>query len=313
MNLGAAAPGLRVVQPGLATTVQDGGRPGYRAWGVPSGGAFDREALGLANVLVGNDADVAALELTLIGGVYEALLPLALALAGAPMSARIQRVAGSERELQVPQSFPLAPGDRLVLGPCRQGARTYLAVRGGWCTPSVLGSRSNEDRLVAGDRLDARSFTDWPSRRPSDEGWADPAKEPVRILGGPEPCDDTFWDRAEYRVEARSDRMGLRLDGPVPPVANDPERLSTPVATGTVQVAGGGLIVLGVACGTMGGYPQVAQVIAADRDRLGQIRPGSTLRFRRVGIDQARRLDAQRRRAGADRLLRLATLVHDRL
>ena len=74
-----------------------------------------------------------------------------------------------------------------------------------------------------------------------------------------------------------------------------PERLSTPVAPGAIQVAGGQLIVLGVACGTMGGYPHIAHVISADLDRLGQLKPGDLLQFRRVTLEEARRLDRETR------------------
>ena len=96
--------------------------------------------------------------------------------------------------------------------------------------------------------------------------------------------------------------MGLRLEGD--PIAIDapPDRLSAPVAPGAVQVAGGQLIVLGVAGGTMGGYPHLAQVISADLDRLGQLRPGDTVRFRPVSVDEARHRDRAARQARSDRL-----------
>ena len=85
--------------------------------------------------------------------------------------------------------------------------------------------------------------------------------------------------------------MGLRLEGDPVTVNSHPVRLSTPVAPGAVQVAGGQLIVLGVACGTMGGYPHVAHVISADLDRLGQLKPGDVVAFRRVTLEEARLLD----------------------
>src|SRR4029077_10506692 len=113
-------------------------------------------------------------------------------------------------------------------------------------------------------------------RRPVEPGWKPPAMEAFRIIEGPDgPADSGFdkayWAGRRFRVGSRSDRMGLRLEGDPVSVASAPERLSTPVAPGAVQAAGGQLIVLGIACGTMGGYPHVAHVISADLDGLGQL------------------------------------------
>ena len=103
--------------------------------------------------------------------------------------------------------------------------------------------------------------------------------------------------------------MGLRLQGDPVTMISPPDRLSTPVAPGAVQVAGGQLIVLGVACGTMGGYPHVAHVISADLDRLGQLRPGDAITFRLVTLEEARSLDQAVRQARKALHHRLATLV----
>ena len=306
--------GLIVIDPGLSTTVQDGGRIGYREWGVPSGGAFDRGAAGLANALVGNPPDCAVLELTLIGGIYRADGPLALAMAGAPMEARILAADGSERDLHVPLSWSLRAGERLILGRALEGARTYLAVRGGWQTRLRLGSRSSEERLRAGEVLPAEPGS-IPTRRPAGPSWTPPAAEPFRILDGPDPLPgptpSAFWADRRFRVGSRSDRMGLRLEGDPIAIDSPPERLSAPVAPGAVQVAGGQLIVLGVAGGTMGGYPHVAQVISADLDRLGQLRPGDTIRFRRVTLDEARGADEAMRLARKALFNRIATAAQD--
>lgn len=309
--------GLFVLDPGLSTTVQDAGRTGYREWGVPPGGAFDRGAAGLANALVGNDADCAVLELTLRGGTYRADGPLALAMAGAPMEARVVMADGSERELRVPLSWSLGDGERLVLGRAIEGARTYLAVRGGWQTRVRLGSRSTEDRLRAGDVLPAAPGS-LPTRHPAGLGWRSPATEPFRILDGPDALSDdpafdrsSFWADRPFRVGSRSDRMGLRLEGD--PIASSfpPGRLSAPVAPGAVQAAGGQLIVLGVAGGTMGGYPHVAHVISADLDRLGQLRPGDTIRFRGVTLEEARLADDDMRVARKAVLGRISAAAQD--
>src|SRR5262249_2494903 len=130
-------------------------------------------------------------------------------------------------------------------------------------------------------------------RRPA---WQAPSAEPLRIVAGPDArgcpeLDEAFWDSRSFRVGARSDRMGLRLEGA--PVAGSAaaERLPAPALPGAIQVAGDQLIVLGVACGTMGGYPHLGTVISCDLDRLGQLKPGDVIRFRLITLDQARRLD----------------------
>ncbi|HMF35180.1 MAG TPA: allophanate hydrolase, partial [Isosphaeraceae bacterium] len=133
-----------VIDSGFWTTVQDYGRVGYREWGVPTGGAFDRSAADLANALVGNGPECAVLELTLRGGMLEALGSVGIALAGAPIEASVVATDGSPRRVRVPSSCSLHAGERLVLGRTLEGARTYLAVRGGFQTPLRLGSRSSE-------------------------------------------------------------------------------------------------------------------------------------------------------------------------
>ena len=120
----------------------------------------------------------------------------------------------------------------------------------------------------------------------------------LRIVAGPD-CrsnpnlNDAFWAGRRFRVGTRHDRAGLRLEGEPISVTSDPERLSAPVSPGAIQVAGGQLIVLGVACGTMGGYPHIAHVISADLDRLGQLKGGDVIEFERVTIEQARFLQRE--------------------
>ncbi len=348
--------GLIVIHPGLSSTVQDRGRPGYREFGVPEGGAFDRSSLALANALLGNDPDDAAIELTMTGGRYRATEPLALALAGAPMEARVE-TAGRTITLEVPQSFTIRPGDQLVVGgvfgvqtagshgnPSRclpsqggteigkpspvagegrvigelrsrgntghppGGLRAYLAVRGGWRTNPVLGSRSSEIRLASGEEIAAEPGTT-PTRRPLDALFPDPSGGPIRLLDGPDCSVPTALLEHAYRIAPACDRVGLRLEGPAIEGLAMPERPSAPVAPGAVQLAGGRLLILGVAGGTMGGYPHVAHVVSADLDRLGQAAPGLEIRFVRVGLVEARRIDRERRASLAARDRRIASLA----
>jgi antagonist of KipI len=131
----------------------------------------------------------------------------------------------------------------------------------------------------------------------------------LRIVDGPDAARlrrGEPWDAFLFRVAPHHDRIGIRLDGMAVPVEADPERLSAPVAPGAVQVAGGSLIVLGVACGTMGGYPHVAHVITADVWRSGQLRAGDRVTFQSVSPSEARRLDREQRQGDAERIRLLA-------
>jgi biotin-dependent carboxylase-like uncharacterized protein len=304
---------LMVVDSGFWTTVQDAGRTGYREWGVPIGGAFDRGAADLANALLGNRLDCAVLEFTLRGGIFEALGSLAIALAGAPIEAQVLDPSGQARALGVPSSTTLQPGERLVLGWTFEGARTYLAVREGLATTPRLGSRSVEKPMARGDFLPSAESR-IPTRRLADWPWNRPPSQPIRILDGPDHAvltDPGVLSRFSFRVGSRSNRMGLNLESPVIEASSPADRLSAPVAPGAIQLAGGRLIVLGVASGTMGGYPHVAHVVSADLDRLGQLRPGDQVRFQPVSLQKARELDRESQRAHRALLVRVASLAGD--
>lgn len=310
---------LVVLRAGLHTTVQDHGRPGHRSVGVPPGGAFDRSSHDLANALVGNapESDSATLEMTLVGGVFLARKPLAIALAGAPMRCRVESLDRVE-EIAVPGCVTLPEGTRLVVEGTPRGVRTYLAVAGGFQTPLILGSRSREQPLREGDVIETFASR-IPSRRPKNVGDAflDHDEIDLRAVDGPDL--DGFetgprpWPGDVYRVGVRSDRLGLRLEGPPVVLASDPDRLSAPLAPGAVQIAGGQPLVLGVACGTMGGYPHVAHVLTVDLPRLAQARPGGTIRFERIEIADAWRIDRDESAARQQELRALATMARDGL
>lgn len=291
---------LLVVHPGVFATVQDLGRLHHRAFGVPVGGSFDARSARIANALAGNGSEAATIETTLIGGTYEAKATLWLALAGAPMPALIQRPSGPDFHLTIPSTFRLERGSRLVLGPTSVGARTYLAVHQGWRTRLVLGSRSCETPLQPGDELTCSPGETFHSRVPAYRLAAREGPIVLRVTTGPNADQvDPSWleDGWEYRVDPRSNRMGARLEGPKSAVASVPDRRSAPIAPGAIQMAGGLPLVLGVACGTMGGYPHVAHVIAADLERLGQARPGDRVRFGRVTTAEARSIHHEASRA----------------
>jgi len=273
---------------GLHTTIVDGGRPHSRSLGVPLGGAADRLALQLGNALVGNPPLTSALEITLIGPTLSADVPLACVLFGAPFT-----LETDSRSLRAGKTFTLQPGELLRIGGTAQGARAYLCIRGGIEAPLILGSRSGLTALTAGTQLECQAgemagrFLDWEP---------EPVDAPLRVLPGGQA--DWFAPEAltqtQFTVTPASNRMGIRLHGP-PLWAGGREMVSEPVCPGTVQVTRDGqCIVLGVDGQTIGGYPRIAQVISADLDRLGQLRPGETIRFVYVGLAEAESAARQR-------------------
>jgi biotin-dependent carboxylase-like uncharacterized protein len=291
---------LVVEQAGPATSVQDAGRFGTLRFGLSSAGAMDRLALAAANVLVGQPADAAAIE---IGPLATRFLvrggPIRVALAGAE-----RETAAGGRRVALGHTIRLDPGDTLALRPARGGVYTYLAVEGGIVGKPVYGSLSVHARaglgspiprpLLAGDALPVGSAADTPGERrltlpPADQG-------PIRVVLGPQ--DDYFsadqiaaFLDAEWRVAPASDRMGYRLDGPPIAAARGHNIVSDGIANGQIQIPGSGQpLVLLADRGTTGGYPKIACIMTADLGRFAQTPPGAKLRFAAVGVDAARAL-----------------------
>ncbi|MDX2194656.1 MAG: biotin-dependent carboxyltransferase family protein [Gemmatimonadales bacterium] len=305
---------LHVLAPGLLTTVQDLGRPGLGALGVGPGGAADRGALRRANALVGNDDGAAALEITLRGPTLCAGAPLRAALTGAPFEATLDGAV-------VPRdaAFAVPAGTTLAIGGGPAGCRAYLAIAGGVDVPMVLGARATHLRggfgghagrmLRAGDVL-AIGPAPPPARVPASLPPAGPTG-PVRCVTGeawdmlPAAARATFTG-TQWRVSPRSDRMGVRLEGPSLLDAPLAERRSEGVLAGTVQLPPDGRpIVLLADHPTTGGYPVLAHVIGADLGALAQWRPGDAVGFTLVPLDEAVRLTVDAERALAAHLHRI--------
>lgn len=311
---------LEVLDGGLLATIQDGGRTGFEPDGVPRSGAADGIGLAVANALLGNALDAAAIEATLLGPRLRALVDVDVALGGADLGAV---VAG--RRLTPGESIRLRAGEELSFegradGP-DAGCRAYLAVPGGIAVPLVLGSRStclpaalggfdgrplhSGDRLAAAGgavaarpaprRLPARLAADLPT-----------SAQRLRVLPGPasgagDPTYRALVDRAWY-VAPESDRRGLRLEPAGGPAEGSGlegvgELPSHGVLPGAIQLtpAGQPLVLLPDA-GTTGGYPVVAVVIRADVPLLGQLPPGAEVRFRASTPEAAREAELDRRR-----------------
>ncbi|MFN2562285.1 MAG: biotin-dependent carboxyltransferase family protein [Jatrophihabitans sp.] len=269
---------IDVLAPGPLATVQDRGRVGFAALGVARSGAFDRAALDLANRLVGNPGDAAAIEMT-FGGLHVRLAdPATVALTGA--------VCPGAPDWGAAVSLP--QGAEIRLGPPPEGLRSYLAVRGGLAVDPVLGSRSTDTLsglgpppLRAGDRLPVGGLSGALVGATSAEPSLRDPVLPVQ-LG---PRDDWFTVEARHSffatawtVRTESDRVGIRLDGAPLERARDEELASEPTLPGAVQVAADGRpIVFGPDAPVTGGYPVIA--VVTDLGRAAQLRPGDVLRF----------------------------------
>lgn len=307
---------MKVLAPGLLTTVQDLGRMGFAKQGVSPSGAMDGYALRAANLLVGNDEDAAGLEITSGGMRLEFRRRALIAICGANLSLAISGVA-----LPSWRAIYVEDGSVVEFDDARRGWRAYFAVAGGVDVPTVMGSRSTYLRaglgglegrpLRAGDLLARGRAGASAQRAMLDSGQSlgplpfaltgrvlsDPERlyrsGAIRFIPGPQwdmmdEADRKAFVTETFEISTRSDRMGYRLSGRELRSAKGAELISTAVLTGTVQVPPGGEpIVLLADRQTTGGYPMVAQVIRADLGAVAQLRPGDEIRFTEVTIDDA--------------------------
>ena len=300
---------LLVEDGGPLTTIQDLGRFGHLRVGIPTSGPIDREAFVLANRLVGNDDNAAGLECTLLGPRLAFNDERLVAITGADMAPTLNGAPAPTW-----QSLTVKAGDVLRLGPVRSGVRAYVAIAGGVQTPLVLESRATyprgrlgglEGRAVRkGDRLPLGRAAASPARRVRpDRIPAFPGEAEVAVILGPQ--DDRFTRAGidaflggPYEILPQSDRMGARLKGPFIEHTRGHDIISDGVPMGGVQVIGEGQpIVLLADRQSAGGYTKIATVCSFDLGRIGQVKPGGRLRFRRVTVAEAHAMLRDSRRA----------------
>jgi antagonist of KipI len=284
---------LRVIQPGMLTTIQDRGRWGLQARGVPVAGPMDPCAHRIANAIVGNRADAATLEVTLIGPELEFEDERVVAVTGATFEMTLDG-----RPLPPSTAFMASAGARLRFGPRTAGARAYIGIAGGIAVAPTLGSRATHlisrtggldgRQLKAGDHV---PLGDWHANRPLVDRTLAPAaplppgRASVRVLPGPQVeyfAGDALaaLQSGPYVIGGKSDRMGFRLEGPALRHARGADIISDATPLGVLQVpASGQPILLMADRQTAGGYPKIATVISADISVAGQLSPGDTIAF----------------------------------
>lgn len=288
---------LKVIKPGLFSTIQDVGRFGYQQYGIITSGVMDSIAFRIGNALL-KQSGKAAIEMTLIGGMFEFKKPTAFVLTGGIMDATL-----NNQSIAMHKVISAKAGDVLTCGAILNGARSYLCIAGGFLVDDKLGSRSTYINARIGG-FEGRKIQR-NDEIPYEEKTANYAayhvntkafyeKGPIRILQGTEwqkfshEMQNNFIKQT-YTISNKSDRMGYHLEASTPIYLEKQfQLLSEAVTFGTIQLPPSGHPILLMADRqTTGGYPKVAQVITADLHRLAQLPPKQMLQFQLVSLDRA--------------------------
>lgn len=302
---------VKVINPGLLTSVQDLGRPGYFHLGIPTSGAMDSYAMRAANLLVGNDEGAAGLEAVFVGPKLEFTQDSVVAVTGAEMPVRVD---GAEQPGW--SAIPVKAGQTLSFDYLKSGARIYIAIAGGIDVPVALGSRSTYPigalggfkgrAIAAGDELPVGKAGKAVNGASVPETLRRKSPMPVELRIVPGLYDhrvtkgslDRFFEE-EWKVAPEADRMGYRFKGGTPlefvereqpfGAGSDPSNIvDSCYPYGSVQVPGGTEpIILHRDAVSGGGYFMIGTVISADMDLIGQLQPNTPSRFRRVTMDEA--------------------------
>jgi antagonist of KipI len=284
---------IQVVQQGLLDTIQDGGRYGYQHLGINPGGAMDRIALSVANSLVGNDANEAAIEMHFPASAFVFEADALIALSGADFGPTVNGLPISINKPVFISEYSVLRFTRPV-----SGARCYLAIAGGLSLVPWLNSYSTHlkaeaggfhgRRLLKGDRLAFREANHYAELLKSRELWTLPWSPDlkglytdgnnIRVVDAPVSLAET-----DFTLTEQCDRMGFRLRGKPLATLHREERLSAGVSRGTIQLLPDGqLIILMADHQTTGGYDRIGHVITADLPSLSQLSPNQKIQFREV-------------------------------
>jgi len=298
-----------VLTPGAYTTVQDKGRYGYQQMGIPVSGVLDSFAFSVANMLVGNPAGCAVLEITVMGPRLEILSKADIAITGAEMGMTL-----NDRPVECWKSFRVKSGDILDIHQVKNGCRAYLAVSGGIDVPDVMGSRSTYvggniggyygRSLKQGDIIKRGKKLLLDTKRHLSSAMIPQYSSNVVIRAVPGPQDDFFDEglktliKSEFMVSAKADRMGYRLQGPVIKHREEMPKsiISEPSVPGGIQVPADGQPIILLVEQTVGGYTKIATVISTDLSKVAQATPGDTICFEEVTLETAHTLYRDRQK-----------------
>lgn len=290
---------LHVRSPGISS-IQDAGRFGLQRYGIAPAGAMDLHSLANGNLLVGNDARAAALEIGPMPATFRIEgYPARIAVTGASRVLKSSKVGQPTN-----QTFVVAPGEELHLGGSRNGRFSYLCIEGSFKVAPHFESKSTDERaglgrpfarrLQCNDVFEIGAASQWRCERRSQPSTIPDA--PIRVILGPQ--DDHFFPEtlnqflaSTWRIAHESDRMAYRLDGPLLAHARGYNIVSDATVKGAIQIAGSGQpYVLMPDRGTTGGYPKIASIATIDHDRFAQYPPGAQIRFQEISLRDAQSL-----------------------
>ena len=298
---------MEIISAGPLSTVQDKGRFGYLEYGIGQSGVMDRDAFQKANALVGNRDNEAVIEATLLGPAFRFDKDTLIACMGADMQGRSET---DGRIVERGRAFPVRAGETVRFGMAKCGVRGYIAVAGGIDVPVVMGSRSTDCKCRIGG-YEGRKLKDGDGLSVFDADLSEKARKRLlkksfsplqygadivlRVIPGPqigyftERGIQTFLETA-YEVTSESDRMGIRLRGPVIEGKGGMDIVSDGITFGSIQVTSAGLpIILAADHQTTGGYAQIAVVAGRDLPYLAQARPGDRIHFQKAAIEDVQR------------------------
>lgn len=296
--------GIRILNGGFLTTVQDMGRYGSQETGMAVSGVMDTRAAALADILVGNDENEAVLEVTMMGPIMEFTEDELIAVTGGDLGAKVDG-----NPLPRYEAVLIKAGQTVSFGGMYGGSRAYMAFAGGLDVPVVMGSRSTNlkakiggiegRKLGAGDEIGFRSPKTWlpnmaARKLPLPE--LSSREHTLRVVMGPQ--DDCFTEEgistflgSAYTISNEYDRMGCRMEGPVIAHKNGGDIITDGISFGAVQVPShGNPIVMMADHQTTGGYTKIANVISVDLPVLAQCMPGMKIHFEKVTVDEAQAL-----------------------
>ncbi len=295
---------IKVINPGIQTTIQDLGRQLYGPFGVSTCGAADNYSFKIANLIVGNKPSEAALEMTLVGGIYRFYKNTTICLSGSVFSAKINnKVCPFNKKINIKKNSVLE------IGQTTDGSRCYLAIKGGINVKKYLGSSSthlgtktggeNGHALKKGDLLnigkpkinrDVYNYNDIINK--VDLKYST-KRSIIRITKGPQKdwFNNLNWDtllKKTFKVSKYFDRMGIRLEGPLIKQKNSNQMLTQGISLGGIQIPGNGQPIISfVDHQTTGGYPVIANVITIDICKVGQLKKGDSFQFDLVKMKTA--------------------------
>jgi antagonist of KipI len=302
--------GIKIISPGLLTTIQDAGRVGYQKTGVSPSGALDLKALRTANILVTNPMDEACLEMTMLGASMEFTENNFIAVAGGDFSPTL-----NGEPIRPYTAVRVSAGSTLAFGPAKTGSRAYVAFSGGLDVPPVMGSKSTNlkcriggfegRKLAMGDEIPFTkpvSELRFPLLRELEAPDYEGETVTLRVVAGPQ--DEYFTDRGfhtffseTYTVTNKSDRMGCTLEGPEIEYKTKVDIISDGIPLGAVQVPSGGKPIIMLADRqTTGGYAKIGTVISTDLPLFVQRKVGGKVRFQLISVEEAQKIYRKERK-----------------